>query len=169
MKLLNIILLTVFFIFICISLTSNIEKFENKENFLSTDKSDSKSLTKNKESNEELKENKENKESSEDEELKDEREKCSADDSEKELDNKKCDIITIPLKDITSDIFEHPATDTEKKLKKQVIRPININVSYNVEKEINKCDNLNVMNLDVIKIEDVGHYVTKQVIILLEL
>ena len=118
MKILNILLLTVFFLIICANLTKSFlqtnEHFENNES-----------------------------------DVEDEREKCIDNKSNNKSNDEKDEAISkdislndesnISLKDLTSEIMEHPATDTDKKLKKQYIRPININVSYNVEKDTSKC------------------------------
>ncbi len=121
MKILNIVLLTVFFLIICVSLTKSF--LNTNEHFENSDR-----------------------------DIEDEREKCTNNESTNKSDDEKDETITkdislndesttqsISLKDLTSEILEHPATDTDKKLKKQYVRPININVSYNVEKDTSKC------------------------------
>lgn len=71
-----------------------------------------------------------------DNKIDDEREECTEQcNTEDKSNDLKEETISIPLKSL----LNHPAIDTDKMLKEQIVRPININISYDVEKNITKC------------------------------
>ena len=132
MKILTIILLLVFFTFICIGLTHTIEKFQsnvitteadlnenNNDNKKDNDKNNNKK-------NDNDKDNKDNNDNDNDDNDKDDNNKDDNDkDNKKKDDNDK-------KKDNKITMIEHPATETADLIKKQD-QPIHINISYNVE------------------------------------
>lgn len=117
MKILSIILLLALFLIVCMSVTRNIEKFEYNLNEHQT-------CTKN------------NNEKENDNDKNDDTDKNDDDknnDDKNEDDDKSCKLVA---QDGDIKYLEHPACDTNKKLKKiKYNRPININVTYNVENE----------------------------------